>query len=403
MSLEIKGGLIFDGKKEDLIKNPGLFIDKGKIQQVPGEKSRIIDASDGFIMPGLIDSHVHLIWDARPDPEAYITGKPEAFIGLLAARQAQKILSYGITTVRDTGSEGDTVLSLRRAVEEGVILGPNIVCSGPPLAITGGHINRIAIEVDGVEEVRKAARWLLKRGVDFIKVMATGGVYTEGEEPGSPQFTIEEMVVVVEEAHKQGKKVSAHAQGLTGIRNAIEAGIDTIEHGYYADEGCWEKMIAQGTYLVPVITCPSRFSGQTARDAGVPLFAIKKAEVILEAQKKSFKEAVTAGVKIATGTDVGAPMTPPSDYFIELGKMVEAGMSIFEVLLASTSIAADAIGLDSVGVIEPGKQGDLIVLDGDPLEDLGNLRKIRYIIKSGEIVLDSSKGPGLVNNINKKS
>lgn len=388
MNLSIKGGFIFDGVNEDLQRNKMLNIEKGFIKALDSvnNETKILDADNCYIMPGLIDTHVHLIWDARSDPETFIANKPDSFISLMAAKQMMKYLPLGITTLRDTGSQGSTVLSLRNLINMGLYSGTDLIVSGPPIAMTGGHIHRFAIEADGEAEVLKASRKLLKMGVDFIKVMATGGVYTDGEEPGSPQLNLEEIQICVQEAKKAGKKVSAHAQGLAGIKNSIKAGVSTIEHGYYADEECLQQMKAKGIFLIPVIVCPWRMTGQEALKAGVPPFAVRKAQEIVKAQEKSFKMAVEIGVPIATGTDTGAPRTPPEDYFLEIKRMQQGGMSIFEVLKACTSQAAKAITRSDLGIIEENMKGDLLILEKNPLDDLDNLKSIRYVIKQGTLV-----------------
>jgi imidazolonepropionase-like amidohydrolase len=393
MSLAITGGFVFDGLNEELKNNKGIYITDGKISNLDNNNIKadtVIDASNCCILPGLINAHVHLIWDAGSNPEAMIADKPDSFVVLNAYTQAQKHLALGITTLRDTGSIGTSVLSLRDAINSGIVKGPNILSSGAPIAMTGGHIHRIDIEADGVDAVRAAARLNLKNGVDFIKLMATGGVYSEGEEPGSPQLTTAEMKAAIEEAHKKGKKVTAHAEGLEGIMNVIEAGIDIIEHANYADDHAIEEIVAKGIYVCPTIVCFIRMTGDAARENNVPEWAIKKAEQVVAAQEISFKKAVEAGVKVITGTDFGAPLNIAEDYYTELNLMKNAGMSNFEVLKSCTSRAAEAIGLNVVGTIEMGKMADILIIEGNPLEDLTNLQKVRYVIKNGQVVVDKT-------------
>lgn len=390
MSIIIKGGHFFDGLNDIFKENTYLQTKGNKISHMgttvnTEETAEVLDAEGCYILPGLINAHVHLAWDAGPDPESLISDQPDSFVSLVAASEAIKHLSLGITTVRDTGSPGTSVLALRDSINMGIIVGPNVVASGPPIAMTGGHIYRIALEADGVDKVRAAARLNIKSGVDLIKLMATGGVYTEAEEPGSPQLMEEEMRAGVEEANKAGKKAAAHAEGLEGIKSALRAGVNCIEHGIYADDEAIEMMVKQETYLVPTMICFVRMIGETAKEAGVPDYAIRKAEEVVAAHKISFRRAVKAGVKIATGTDSGAPLNPPSDYYTELELMSEGGMSNFDILKACTSNAAEAIGLEEAGVLKEGKNADIIVVEGNPLDDLNNLKNIKYIIKGGEI------------------
>lgn len=391
MCLEIKGGSMFDGLGQDWRKNVALFVTSGIItEKMAGHDYNVLDAEGCYILPGLINCHAHLIWDASPDPEEVIKDKTDAYVALSALREAQSHLKLGITTVRDLGSVGTSVLSLRDAINAGIVTGPNIVASGPPIAMTGGHVHRIGIEVDGVDRVRQAARLNLKNNVDFIKLMATGGVYTKGEEPGSPQLTVEEMQAAVEEAHKRGKKVTAHAEGVEGIKNALRAGVDGIEHGNYIDDEAIDLMVKNGTYFCPTIVVFIRMTGNEAKNSGVPDWAIKKAEQVVTAQKNSFPNAVQGGVKIITGTDYGAPLNTVEDYYEELELMRVAGMSNIEILKSSTSRAAEGIGFTDAGTLEIGKKGDILIVEDDALEDLNNLKKVRYVIKDGKVVVNNT-------------
>ena len=388
MALKIKGGRIFDPVSGKCEENPGITTQGKFIKSIGGLEAGgdVIDAENCYIMPGLINAHVHLFWDASADPELGIIGKPDSYVTHVAANVARQHLYLGITSVRDTGSIGTSVLSLRDAINNDLLIGPNIVTGGPPLAMTGGHLHRISIEVNSPDEARAAARLNLHNKVDFIKLMGTGGVYTEGEEPGSCQMTIEEMRAAVEEAHKRGKKATVHAEGLEGIKNAIIAGTDCIEHGNHLDDEAIAMMVEKGVYLVPTIICFIRMMGEEAVKHGVPDWAIVKAEQVAKAQEISFAKAVKAGVKIVAGTDAGAPLNTPEDFFVELNLMKDAGMSILEVLRSATCRAAELIDLPSAGRIEEGKMADILILEGNPLESLDNLRKVRHIIKSGSVL-----------------
>ncbi|WP_214658737.1 amidohydrolase family protein [Candidatus Formimonas warabiya] len=386
--LAINGGHLFDGIGDDFQKNVSVTIEKDKIMNLGyGAKAeKTLDATGCYILPGLIDCHVHINWIPGPDPQGFITGKSDSFIALTSCNMAYRNLSLGITTVRDCCAQTTTGMALRDVIKSGIIVGPNIVTCGPALAITGGHGFFLSAEVNGADNVRAMTRKLFKDKVDFIKLMASGGVYTEGEEPGFPQMTVEEMTAACEEAHKRSKKVTAHAEGLAGIMNALQAGVDGIEHGNMADDEAIEMMVKKGVYLVPTLVCFESMAKPGAAD-----FVVRKSEIMKLASRNMIKKAIQAGVKIAAGTDSSAPNNPPENYFWELELFHEHGMSKLDALKAATSRAAEAIGVDYTGSLEAGKMADILVVEGNPLEDLGNLRKIRYIIKSGQVVVDGDR------------
>jgi imidazolonepropionase-like amidohydrolase len=378
---------LIDGKSDEVKKNSYVVIKDGLIEEVgegkPCAKSEdiVVSAEGCTIIPGFIDAHVHLVWDGGPDPNKIIKGQPEAFVTTIAVKNAQHLLRLGITTVRDVGAPGNVSLSIAKAVKAGYIFGPTVIAAGPPICMTGGHCHDICFEADGPEQVRHAARAILKNHADLIKVMATGGIYTEGEEPGSAQLSVDEIKAAVEEAHKRNKKVASHAEGLEGIRNSLDAGVDTIEHGIYADEVCLQRMVDQGTYLIPTITTMRK--NAEGGDGLIPSFAVEKAKKVVDVHFKTLEKAIKMGVKIVTGTDCGAPCNPPECYFEELKHMKEAGMTSMEVIKASTSVAAEALGLENTGCIKPGFVADFIVIEGDPMLDLNILDNIRQVFKKG--------------------
>lgn len=386
--LAIKGGNIFDGIGDDFRKNTSVTVENGVIVDLghSSKAEKTLDADGCYILPGLIDCHVHINWIPGPDPQGFITGKSDSFITLTSCCMAHRNLSLGITTVRDCCAQTTTGLALRDAIKYGIIVGPNVVTCGPALVMTGGHGFFLSKEVDGADAVRAATRQLFKDKVDFIKLMATGGVYTEGEEPGFPQMTIEEMSAACEEAHKRNKRVTAHAEGTIGIKNAIYAGVDGIEHGNMADDEAIEMMRAKGIYLVPTLVC-----FESMAKPGAPDFVVRKSETMKMASRNMIKKAIKAGVKIGAGTDSSAPNNPPENYFWELELFNEHGMSKLDALKSGTSMAAEAIGVDYIGSLEVGKMADILIVEGNPLDDLKNLRKIRYVIKNGHVVVDGDR------------
>jgi imidazolonepropionase-like amidohydrolase len=362
--------------QDDQIKEIGV----GQPQTFPSDQ--VIDCTGKYVLPGLIDSHVHLVWDGSFDPQMVVNKLNQEMVALHAYKHATEYLELGITTVRDVASPNQSVLSVRNAINQKLLIGPTIIASGPAITMTGGHIHYIGMEADGPDEVRKAARQLLKNGVDLIKLMATGGIYTFGEEPGSPQLTVEEMRAAIDEAHKKNKKVAAHAEGYEGIKNCIEVGVDTIEHGIYADEESLLLMKEKGIYLVPTMVVMKRL----ASDKSIAPWALEKAKQVIEPHQNMLEQAIKIGVKIATGTDCGSPVTPPKYYFDELLIMNNAGMKPMDVIHASTRVAAEALGIEDRGVISEGKKADLLIVDENPLEDLTILKNKKIIIKDGVII-----------------
>lgn len=387
--LVLYNALVIDGINDEPMENGYVRIENGRITDVGQGRPQADDGAEfdlkgKSVLPGLIDSHVHLVWDGTPDPVKRILGKPETRVSLWAYRNALNTLDHGITTVRDLGSPGRTILDLAEVIRDGSLVGPNIVASGPALVMTGGHIHYISCEVDGVDNVRAAARKVMKDGAALVKVMASGGIYTEGEQPGSPQLTVEELRAAVSEAHDREKKVSAHAEGLLGIRRALEAGVDTIEHGIFADGEALRRMKENGATLVPTMAVMRRL----ATDPRIPSFAQEKALLVTGPHTEMLREAVKLGVQIATGTDAGSPCSPPDVYFQELEIMQEVGMTPMEVIKSSTSIAANTVGRADLGALEPGRKADILVVNGNPLDELSHLRQTCAVLVGGEFYLN---------------
>ncbi|WP_394578712.1 metal-dependent hydrolase family protein [Cytobacillus firmus] len=385
----LKGGSIIDGLNDEVLENSYIKVENGRIIEVkegePGDAEgfEVIDCTGKYILPGLIDCHVHLVWNGSADPQSVIKNEENDRIALEAYKHALDTLKLGVTTVRDLGAPDRTVLHVRNVIDSGLLSGPTIIAAGAPICMTGGHVYYLGYESDGPDEVRKNTRRVLKEGADLVKVMATGGIYTKGEEPGSVQLTIEELSAAKEEALKKNKKVSAHADGIEGIMNCLEVGIDTIEHGIYADRQALEIMKNQGTFLVPTMAVMR----QLISSPDIPAYALEKAKQVVGPHFSMLQEAVQIGVKIATGTDCGSPLTPPRYYYDELAIMHEAGMSEMEVIKASTSVAAECLGIeDQRGSISPGKFADLLIADSNPLNDLNSLRGDKLVMKNGVLV-----------------
>ncbi|MCF6411381.1 metal-dependent hydrolase family protein [Pseudalkalibacillus salsuginis] len=347
---------------------------------------QVIDGEGLTCLPGLMDCHVHLTMDGNPDPFRDMSGDSEADGSFLAVRNARKQLDAGVTSVRNLGSQYNIDIALRNAIEKGMIEGPCVIASGKPIVMTGGHAHNMAIEADGVDEVRKAARTQLKAGADLLKLMATGGIITPGVDPGATQLDEDELRCACSEASKAGKMTAAHAQGREGIKNAIRAGITTVEHGIYLDEELIGMMLESGTYLVPTLSAPFNIA-ENGLDGDIPQHAIEKTKIVMDDHKNSFIQAYMAGVKIAAGTDAGTPFNFHGKFPKELELMVGYGMGELDALRSATVIAAEAMSLlDKTGSVEVGKTADLLLVEGNPLENISDVRNVAYVFKEGKCV-----------------
>jgi imidazolonepropionase-like amidohydrolase len=359
------------------------------------EGSLVYDAGGRCALPGFIDAHLHIAYTGAPDL-SYIMKDLPSFFAIRATVHARHLLQAGITTVRDAGSTAYTCIALRRAIDVGLVPGPRIRAAGYGLKMTGGHGDSFTspiVEVQQLglcnspDECRKVARMNLKMGADHIKIIsASGGVMSEGTEPGAPQFSVEEMRAAVDEAHKAGKPAMAHTHGTQAVKNAILAGVDSVEHGSYLDDEAIEMLIGRGVFLVPTLLAPHRIV-EHGEGGGIPAYAVRKARQVRENHRASFRRAVQAGVKIAMGTDAGTPYNVHGENLHELPLMVEAGMTPMQAIVASTRMGAELLQMaDKVGTLEPGKLADLVVVDGDPSADIGLLpdtKRIVCVMKDG--------------------
>ena len=350
----------------------------------------VVDLGNKSLLPGFFDCHVHLRSDGLADPRAQVLSDTDALCALRSARNAKRTIEAGITTVRDCGSTNFVDFSVRRAVEQGLIPGPRMVLSGKIICMTGGHGWNVGREADGPDGVRRAAREQLRAGADNVKLIATGGILTPGTEIGSAQLTVDELRAGVEEAKKAGAISAAHAHGAAGIRNAVRAGIDSIEHGYFLDDEGIELMLEHGTWLVATSAAVRNVASRSVADGLLPDVHRKACEAV-DSHVESFGRAYRAGVKLAMGTDSGVPFTRHGRNLEELAHLVEMGLSPMEAIEVSTLGSARLLRLDDrLGSIEEGKLADLVVCDGDPLADISVLQdasRIERVIKDGEIVV----------------
>ena len=362
----------------------------------PAERERppgAIDLTGRTMLPGLVDAHVHLSSHLERSPEFgprnVLKGEPPRPRELgyfILAKAARAFLDAGITTVRDVGSYDDEALALREAIRLGLVEGPRVLTCGRIVSATapGGRIfGTMYREADGADEMRKAVREQIRRGADFIKVMATGARSVVDEDPEPAQLTQPELHAAVEEAHRMGLRVAAHAEGLGGARLAVEEGVDTIEHGLslHRYPQLLDQMAERGIVLVPTLTTFHDLAERFTTDFAPKL--VEQAKRQLEDAYRTLTAAASAGVPLAMGHDSG----PPGDDAVELVRMVQGGLSPLDAITAGTSGSARALGLDDAGAVTPGKRADLLVVDGNPLEGIGILRersRIWLVIKDGQ-------------------
>lgn len=341
------------------------------------------------VLPGLIDCHVHLCLGAEPDVVKAIGKETPAETLLKAARLARQTLEAGVTTVRDVGSRDHAIFALKGAIDKGLTPGPRIVGAGLAICMIGGHARFIGQEVEGPEQVRKAVREQIEAGAEVIKVIASGGVLTPGTSPDQAQMTVEELRSAVEEAGRAGRKVAAHAHGAAGMKNAINAGVHSIEHATLMDEEAVDLMQSHGVYMVPTLSALAT-TAACRRGCGIPDSALEKARAMTKRHQASFRQAHRRGLLIAMGTDAGTPFNAHGDNAQELDRMVAYGMSPMEAILASTSAAARLIGIeDQVGTLAPGKEADLLLVEGNPLRKIELLRdrsRVIGVMQAGRFV-----------------
>jgi imidazolonepropionase-like amidohydrolase len=331
--------------------------------------ARVVDGAGRTLLPGLIDVHVHLQFDGAADFEAESKGlTTPGHAAIKAVVNARRNLEAGITTVRDLGGMGGASIDVARAVTAGLIPGPRILAVGRALTVTGGHGHNIALsrEVDGADGVRAAVREEIRAGASAIKLIATGGVLTPGIPVSFSAFTADELEAGVREAHERGLPVAAHAIGAEGIRAAVLAGVDSIEHCNQLTTATAREMVQRGTYRSPTI---SAIRGIVEHADRVPAYAVEKAEQIEADSRRSHATAIRAGVRHACGTDAGTPFNPHGGAGREVAFMTEWGMRAIDALRAATVNGAALLGLDDVGSVDEGKRADLVLVDGDPSED----------------------------------
>lgn len=386
---------MLDTKSGKMLDNVLITIEGDRIASVGSGSApagaNVIDLSSSTVLPGLIDAHTHLTGDPSFGyQELAISIPKEALIG---AKNARITLEAGFTTVRNVGASGYTDVALRDAINEGMVPGPRMMVSGPPLSITGGHCDQNLLPyeyhakadgtADGVEQVQQKTREIIKYGADLIKMCATGGVLSKGDDPRAAQYTLEEMKAIVADAHRLGRKVAAHAHGTQGIIWATEAGVDSIEHGTYIDDEGIKLMKEHGTYLVP-----TQYLGDWMREnaakIGLPPMYAEKMKAVTSVSRQNLRRAFEAGVKVAFGTD--AAVYPHGLNAHEFAVYVQMGLTPLQAIQTATVNAADLLGWsDRIGTLEPGKFADMVAVNGDPTKDVTLLQHPVFVMKGGTV------------------
>jgi len=395
----ILAGKLLDVRTGDTLSGQAIVIEGDRIVSVgplsalklSGNESRI-ELSNATLLPGMIDAHTHLTFDPQFGYESLAISVPrEALIG---AKNARVTLEAGFTTVRNVGADGYADVALRDAINAGDVPGPRMLVSGPPLGITGGHCdnNLLPFEyhatgdgvADGIEGVQHKVREVIKYGADLIKVCATGGVLSKGDDPNASQYSLEEMKAIVADAHRLGRKVAAHAHGAQGVIWASEAGVDSVEHGHLMNDEAIAVLKKNGTYLVPTLYLMD-WQRAHAVQANLPAFLKAKMELVSGVGKQNVQKAIKTGVKIGMGTD--AAVYPHGLNAHELEVYVQLGMTPLEAIRSATINDADLLGWkDKIGALEAGKWADIIAVDGDPLHDITVLQRVKFVMKGGQVV-----------------
>lgn len=386
--LYIHAQTLIDGISDAPKKDQLIIIEDDKIIQIEEYheiNEDVIHAN--VVTPGFFNCHVHILYPVGFKFDTQFSLMEKAFY---AQKHCKEYLESGVTFIRVVGTEENYDLQIKEAIENHVIEGPHMYCAGKVICMTGGHGWQEGIEADGKDACLKAVRTQLRSGVDLIKIMATGGVMTKGVEPGNAQFTVDEMKVMIEEAHKAGRKTATHAQGLQGIKNALYAGIDSIEHGCFLDDECLERMKEQNTFLVPTLCAPQCIIDKGVEN-GVAQYMVDKTLKVKDAHVESVKKAYEKGIPIALGTDAGTPFNYHNNTAYEMELLARLNIPNMDILKMATINSARCVGVEKdYGSIEVGKQADLVCLNENPLENISNVRKINRVIQSGKIVVDNN-------------
>lgn len=394
-------GNLFSPQKRKFVERQNVYIDGERIVKIETgaldpEYTEVIDLSDKYVLPGMIDAHLHTCLSGGTQDMNNIGYWSDGDFTVKGLVNAQQDLMAGFTTIRDQGSTGFSDVALRNAINKGLVWGPRIFASGYTLTATGGHgdthfehnisnIKGIGMVCDSPDECVKNARFMLKHGADQLKVMSTGGVMSQGDDVGAPEFTLEELKAICAFAKGKGKITAAHAHAGEGIKLAVKAGITSIEHGTLADEEAHKLMLEYGTYLVPTLTAGYNIFHNGVEN-GVPQFMVDKVKLVLESHFITFRRAYEWGIPIAFGTDCGTPFTFHGKQTQEFELMVQAGCRPADAIAMATQNGAELLRMQKdIGSVEAGKYADIIAVDNNPLDDISELKDVTFVMKSGTV------------------
>ena len=382
----IKNVCLIDPLTRTIVPKVAVRVRNGFIESVhqSGRLPRVregFDAAGLFVMPGLIDMHVHLVWDGSPDPLTTMKREGSHVAMARGIANGRQSLACGVTTLRDLGSVDDVDVEIARVFDCGLIFGPTVIPAGRIIQPTGGHVPELGLIADSRDELVKAVRSMKARGAGLIKVAATGGAYGP-EEIGPSVYPQEDLETIVTEAHRLGLRVASHSLGKTGITYAVRAGIDTIEHGANIPDDVLLEMKSRNTFLIPTLAVYKRLSESQGQ---ILDWYVEKSKQVVAWHRDTIRRALALGVPIALGTDAGSPnFGPHPSVFVEMETMVDYGLSCWDVLVAATHGAAMALGRDaSLGSVEAGKKADLVLLAENPVNDIRSMRSLKRVIKSG--------------------
>lgn len=400
MKQAVKCGHLFSTAAKCFAADQNVYVEDNRITEVSGGEVKpgwqVVDLSDKYVLPGLIDTHVHVNLSGGPTDMGQFGHLSVPDFAIISLLNAQADLMAGFTTLRDEGAIGFTDVAVKNAINSGRTWGPRMFVSGMALTATGGHADthfapyvkideQMGLTCDSPAECRAAARYVMKFGADQIKVMSTGGVMSQGDDVGAPEFTLDELKAIVELANNRGRITSAHAHAGDGIKLAVKAGITTIEHASLADDEAHEMMLAAGTWLVPTL-CPGANILEYGTAAGIPKWMVDKDELVAHAHGIATKKAFDMGIKMAFGTDCGTPFTRHGEQAHEFTLLARIGVPAADALMMATANAAAMLRMDDkIGSVEAGKLADLVAVDSDPIADITVMERVGFVMKDGKI------------------